>query len=131
MLASGCERENTVPQQHADDFAAGTSSDTSSVEVGLEIILIGHLVSTACYADAISEDQRNTCAIEKTRQGFPVAVIEHGAPAQKAWILLMVPQIFMDYMGRTVRVQGVVRGDGVLAPLRVELEEADGWTFIM
>ncbi len=97
------------------------------------ITVVGRLDNTACYTEQhrTRDDRRNDCAVAYTEQGYPVAGLEQNVTFERAWILLTVPQIFTDYMGRTVRVKGTIRSEGVLLPVRVEVQDYDSWTFIM
>ena len=109
------------------------SKDSTGVEVGAEITVLGRLINTLCYSadDPTEYDTSPECARGNTEKGYPVAVLEADRSPKEAWILVTVPQIFVDYMGQTVRVTGEIRSSGVLVPTRVELQTEDGWMFIM
>lgn len=105
-------------------------SKVDSLAFGQDIFITGKLISTMCYGRN-EPDESDECAVENTKKGLPVAVFENGKSVKESWILLISPQIFSDYMNQRVRVRGVVRGAGVLMPVRVEIETEIGWMFIM
>ncbi len=128
---AACSSDNS-PLPSADP-AEKLSPDTTRFPNGTELHIEGILLNTGCYDESGQPSAHATpsCAMEMTLKGFPVAVLPPDQPLQQAWILLTVPQILTDYMGQPVRVRGIVRGPGVLMPLRVEVEMNGAWQFIM
>ena len=131
IIVLGCWLVGCEPSaEHTDDVHYAPRPE---IEAGSQITISGRLINTWCYSadDPVQYDTSLECAQQTTSQGLPVAVQEPDRPIKEAWILVTVPQIFMDYMHQTVRVQGEVRSTGVLVPNRVEIETDDGWMFIM
>ncbi len=133
IYSTGCEVKHTDPGD-VDAVVAVPSEEAQAVAdtltFGQNISITGKLINTLCYGGD-EQDESDECAIENTKKGLPIAVFENGKQVSESWILLINPQIFSDYMNEIVRVDGEVRGKGVLMPIRVEIETEKGWMFIM
>ncbi len=128
-LFAGCQDQyNNNPQETGEDIAGDPEFETGAV-----VTLTGLLISPLCFGDENpgNHDDSLECAINNTKMGAPVALLESGKSPYDAWILLTIPQIFEDYMGQRVRVTGSVTSQGVLTPMRVEWNREDAWVFIM
>ncbi len=135
LLGTGAACREAAPEAPTSDDAP-----TRTYRQGDSLRVSGVLIDTRCFAldkanltddHTRPEGQVPGCAGACARQGFPVAILEGGKPDGYVWVLSFPPQVFADYMGRTVRVDGVFRSQGILIPHRVEMRSGDGWTVIM
>ncbi len=130
-LAAACNRP--APETPANARPAYAQGDTVEVT--------GVLVDTRCFRldkaanradDHLRPEGRVPgCGAACARQGIPVAVLEEGRPEGYVWVLAFPPQALAEYVGQTVRVRGDYRAEGILEPLRVEMQAAGGWTVIL
>ncbi len=130
-LAAACNRP--APETPANARPAYAQGDTVEVTGVLVDTRCFHLDKAANRADdhLRPEGRVPGCGAACARQGIPVAVLEGGQPDGYVWVLSFSPQVFADYMGKTVRVRGDFRADGIMVPLRVEMQTGDTWTVIM
>jgi len=135
LMWAGCKPADTSEtlQKAPSAVTNQLADEDEALPFGAEITITGKLINTFCYGfdDPDRRDVSDECAAEGSRKGMPVAVFDNRKRVRESWILLVNPLVFADYMNRTARVRGEVRGKGVLMPIRVELETDKGWMFIM
>ncbi len=133
-LLLGLAACNRPEPAESNTSARPTYAQGDTVEVS------GVLVDTRCFAlDKANTGNDHTrpegrvpgCGAACARQGIPVAVLEEGRPEGYVWVLAFPPQALAEYVGETVRVRGDYRAEGILEPLRVEMQAAGGWTVIL
>lgn len=121
-------------------LAAGCSRETAEPRPGDVVTVSDTLIDTHCYASDHAnlkmdhdrpEGHVPGCGAICAREGFPVGLLIDGVRDAQVWVLVTSPPVLADYMSRTVRIRGEVRSKGVLIPQRIELENQDGWTYIL
>ena len=89
-----------------------------------ERTLEGELVGLRCYMTRGAKgEEHQGCATACANRGLPIGVLDATGPA---YTLLVTSPAYADYMAKTVRITGMVKGQ-TLAPKKMEVKEGDMW----